>query len=183
MPCLKTKEVNRIQLAGNEIDPNNNYNELLHQWPRLIPAVAWPALKNQTWPLGFLLPQHELTVKEQLIKLLSLNITILKSLFSSNSKVWPQIFCIPLNWMAENMLSSRKKKNLRCLWNYIMKAVSFSHHLSFSCFGCIWYWQMVISSWRLNPPGLQWRGTETRFASSLEYSVFFAIHPPYTKWF
>lgn len=142
--------------------------------------------ENQTRPLGFLLPQHKLTVKE-LIKLLSLNITILKSLFSSNFRVWPQIFCIPLNWMAENMLCPRKKKfkmSLK-LHNESCFLITWVFHTILespvSCFGCIWYWQMVISSWRLNPPGLQWRGTITRFASSLEYSVFFAIHLPYTK--
>lgn len=38
--AIKTKEVNRIQLAGNETEPSNNCKELLHHWPSLIPAMA-----------------------------------------------------------------------------------------------------------------------------------------------
>lgn len=35
--AMKTKEVNGIQLAGNETELSNNYKELLHQRPGFIP--------------------------------------------------------------------------------------------------------------------------------------------------
>lgn len=38
--AIKTKEVNRMQLAGNETELSNNCNELLHQWPSLLSGVA-----------------------------------------------------------------------------------------------------------------------------------------------
>lgn len=109
--AIKTKEVNQIQLAGNETEPSNNYNELCTGDPATACCQQRPSLKIQFGSCSTSSPTYTHCKSNNLLTCNHPSGSqMFHSLFLPNSKTRAQWFRIPLNRAVWNtMLSSRKK--------------------------------------------------------------------------